>query len=75
MGSNKEPSGRHGGNLPSAKLSPQQAQTKAISERISKLQECDLKPMDAISLEFLQRRPYLNPDQLLLLKRMEDDYL
>lgn len=47
---------------------------KSISDRIAVLQRCNLDDADDQLLDLLQRRTVWTPRQLLLLKRMEEDY-
>lgn len=47
---------------------------KAVYERLSRLQQCDLDPIDDAVLEVLKRRTSFSQRQKLLLKRMEEDY-
>lgn len=49
---------------------------KAVNERITRLQlECDLDPMDDVALEFLRRRTCFTQRQMVLLERIEQDYV
>lgn len=52
------------------------AEIKAVNERITRLQhECDLEPMDDVALEFLRRRTCFTQRQMLLLERIEQEYV
>ncbi len=50
------------------------ADIKAVHERITKLQQYELDPMDDAGLEVLRRRTCFTPRQMMLLERMEEDY-
>ena len=50
------------------------AEIKAMNERINRLQQYDLDPMEVAGLEVLRRRTCFTPRQILLLERMEQDY-
>ncbi len=47
---------------------------KAVHERITRLKQYELDPMESAGLEVLRRRTCFTPKQLTLLKRMENDY-
>ena len=49
------------------------ADVKAVNERISQLQQCDLDPAEDAVLDVLRRRTCFTPKQMLLLERMEQD--
>ncbi len=51
------------------------ADIKAVAQRIKRLVELDLEPVDFWILEGLQRAFCFTPRQLLYLERMEADYV
>ncbi len=50
------------------------ADIKVVGQRIKRLVELDLEPVDFSILEGLQRSKYFSPRQLLFLARIESDY-
>jgi len=50
------------------------ADIKAVNQRITRLKQYDLDPMESAGLEVLRRRTCFTPKQLILLERMENDY-
>jgi len=50
------------------------ADIKAVNQRITRLKQYELDPMESAGLEVLRRRTCFTPKQLTLLERMENDY-
>jgi hypothetical protein len=51
-----------------------QAEIREIYERIKRLLECQLDPIDEAQIEFLCRRPWFTPRQKQVLSAMEAVY-
>jgi hypothetical protein len=50
------------------------AEIKAVNERIGRLQQFELDPIEDAGLEVLRRRTCFTPRQMIWLERMEQDY-
>ena len=50
------------------------ADIKAVNERITRLKQYELDPMESAGIEVLRRRTCFTPKQITLLERMENDY-
>ncbi len=50
------------------------ADIKAVNERITRLKQYEIDPMESAGLEVLRRRTCFTPKQITLLERMENDY-
>lgn len=50
------------------------AKIKAVNERITRLQQLELDPIDDAALEVLRRRTYFTQRQMSVLTRLEEDY-